>query len=283
MNFIAKCVRVLTHVRAWVREVERTICEQSPTDHQGEEIKGSKNLPRYEVRAALSFDDETVRIAKAESQQEQGIQNSIKKATWAAVLAASVYAGIAAWQLCEMRKATIAATTQTKLLSDQLKGTMSAIVRFEEPRLTNDPITQSPMLVILLTNGGHVIAPKTSATLRIETLSFPDLKTTLDTQVKPLNINELDPGESHGSNYAMRDFPERQRHFATQTMTLRVSGDFSYENGFGDSFKQPFCYSYIGSYNVKNEGAGSTSGGDGFYPCDRFSELIPFILQHPLR
>src|SRR4029077_12658826 len=134
MGFITKCARVLTYVRAWVREVERAIREQPPTNHRREEIKRGEDLPRYEVRAVLSFDYETMRTAKTESKQQQDTQNSIKKATWGAVIAASIYALISLFIWVEMRKATTAATTQTILLGKQLRGTMSAIVRFEEPR-----------------------------------------------------------------------------------------------------------------------------------------------------
>jgi len=46
-----------------------------------------------------------------------------------------------------------------------------------------------------------------------------------------------------------------------------------------DKFEQAFCYSYVGSYNVKNEGGGSTSGGEGFMPCERVAELVPYIFE----
>src|SRR5713101_1112753 len=192
----------------------------------------------------------------------------------------AIYTGIAGYQAWKMRQATGAAITQTQLLSAQLKGTMSATVRLEEPRFTPDPVTQELTLVILFINGGHIIAPKTNAALRIETLSFPDLKTVLNSRTEMLTINEFGAGGSYSKLITVHDFPGPDRNFISQTKTIRVSGTFSYDNGFGDQFQEPICHAYIGRYNLKNEGyAGSTGGGDGFYPCDRFNELVPYILK----
>src|SRR5712671_4934879 len=108
MNFVAQCVRALIRVRAWVREIDNAVREQSPSRHQAEEIKGRKDLPRYEVNAVLSFDNETIRTAKTESTEQQKTQNSIKKATWGAVIAASIYALISLCIWYEMRQTTSA-------------------------------------------------------------------------------------------------------------------------------------------------------------------------------
>src|SRR6267378_5021106 len=67
-------------------------------------------------------------------------------ATIVMAITTGIYTYYARKQWKEMSNSTDLLATQTKLLSAQLKGTMSAIVRFEEPRLTPDPITQETIL-----------------------------------------------------------------------------------------------------------------------------------------
>ena len=54
----------------------------------------------------ISFDDKTVRDAETEHDRQYRVQNSIRWATWLAVVGAIAYASVAACQLVEMRKAT---------------------------------------------------------------------------------------------------------------------------------------------------------------------------------
>ena len=171
---------------------------------------------------------------------------------------------------------------QTTLTRQQLVGTMSAAVTFQEPRITNDPITNKEIVVILILNQGHVIAPQAQATFKIDIVTFPNLNRLLESQTYTIVVPQLGPS-GWSQRYPLRDFAPQERQFATQRKTITVKGTLGFDNGFGDKFEQPFCYSYVGSYNIKNEGGGSTSGGDGFMPCERFEELVPYILKHQLK
>ena len=71
-----------------------------------------------EVRAVVSYDELTIRDAKADSNRSHTIQESIKKATWYAVAAAAIYALITLFMWVEMRKTTKAAQDQLALLRD---------------------------------------------------------------------------------------------------------------------------------------------------------------------
>src|SRR6266404_2625212 len=139
MHLIQQIRRCLLGLRAWIHKVQHAIEKYEGSIHARNERQRQKEPPvdkPIKVRAVVSYDDETVRSTKAEAERQYRTQNSIKRAAWSAFFAASIYAAIAACQLHEMRKATTEATTQTKLLSAQLKGTMSATVRLEEPRIT---------------------------------------------------------------------------------------------------------------------------------------------------
>jgi hypothetical protein len=176
----------------------------------------------------------------------------------------------------------VAAKNQANLQHEQLEGTMGAIVTLEEPRLTPDPVTGKEVLVMLLKNDGHVIAPEAHATFHIDTVSFPHASAVLKSQSVTVTTAQFKPAATDGKNYPLEDFDQRDRQFATQTRTIVVEGSLEFEDGFGGLFERPFCYSYIGIYNFKNEQtAGSTSGGGGFLPCDRFREMVAYLLEHP--
>ncbi len=172
---------------------------------------------------------------------------------------------------------------QTTLMKQQLVGTMSAIVIFQEPRITNDPMTNKEILVMQLLNRGHVVSPEAHITVEISTASFPQLVTLHPSQSYTITVPQF--GESGWSkNYPLQDFTPQDTHFPSQRKAVTVSGKFGFDNGFGDKIpEQEFCFSYIGSYNTKNEDGGSTSGGGGFVPCDEFRDRVSYISTHQLK
>jgi hypothetical protein len=201
--------------------------------------------------------------------------------------AVNLFVAIAMWR--EMRASgidthelAVSAGKQSDLLRQQLVGTMSAVVAFQEPRITNDPITNKEIVVILILNQGHVIAPQAHATFQIDIVTFPKLTRVFKSQSYTIVVPQLGPS-GWSQRYPLQDFAPQERQFSTQRKTITVKGTLGFDNGFGDKFEQPFCYSYVGSYNVKNEGGGSTSGGGGFVPCDSFKELVSYISKRQLK
>jgi hypothetical protein len=114
MEILRRIRHIIITVRAWIGEIKNTLQEEAPTGHESEEVKRRKNLGRDKIRAVISFDDETASSTKTEHQEQNTTQKQIRNATWAAVVAASVYALIALWQGCEMRKATQATEKAAK-------------------------------------------------------------------------------------------------------------------------------------------------------------------------
>jgi hypothetical protein len=208
------------------------------------------------------------------------------------VVIALIYFG----QLKEMQRATRATQKsadaakgtlgeiqeQSILMRQQLMGTMAAIVIFQGPRITNDPITNKQILVMQLSNRGHIISPEAHITFEVDTVSFPQLKMIRQPQSYAINVPQF--GEAGwNKRYPLPDFSLQDTHFPTQRRTVTVRGKFGFNNGFGDEIPdQDFCFSYIGMYNARNEGGGSTSGGGGFIPCDEFKDLVSYISTHQL-
>jgi hypothetical protein len=172
---------------------------------------------------------------------------------------------------------------QTTLMRQQVVGTMSAIVIFQEPRITNDPTTNKEILVMQLLNRGHVISPEAHITFEIAIASFPQMEAIHQAQSYAISVPQF--GETGWSkNYPLPDLSAQDTHFPSQRKTVTVKGKFGFDNGFGDKITdQEFCYSYIGSYNIKNEDGGSTSGGGGFIPCDEFGGKVSYISAHQLK
>jgi hypothetical protein len=58
--------------------------------------------------------------------------------------------------------------------------------------------------------------------------------------------------------------------------TVKVDGDFSYDNGFGDILRYPVClYWLIGIQNVTAD----KGGANGFYPCEDFEVRMNNVLK----
>jgi hypothetical protein len=112
-----------------VKGVEKAIQENTKSIHSGEETNRNKPATTQPIQAVISFDDKTKGDTQAESNRQYGAQNSIRWAAWCAFGAATIYAGIAACQLREMRKATVAATTASAAAD---KANIDAETRFRE-------------------------------------------------------------------------------------------------------------------------------------------------------
>jgi hypothetical protein len=96
--------RLLLNIRAWIREIKDAIQEEAKAEHISEEEKRNKQFPPDKVRVIVSLDDETVRSTQSEANRQHATQNSIRNATWTAVVAASIYALISLLIWCQMVK-----------------------------------------------------------------------------------------------------------------------------------------------------------------------------------
>jgi hypothetical protein len=108
---------------AWVRKVQHALHECAESIRRSEERKRKKHMPvdkTTEVRAVVSFDDKTVRDSQAQAKEDRDIQKSIKNAAWSAFIAASIYAFIAAYQGCQMYRATQATEEAARTATDTL-------------------------------------------------------------------------------------------------------------------------------------------------------------------
>jgi len=131
MNRTAQLIRVFGRVRAWLREVHNALQEQPESSHDGEEVKRGQNRPRDRIRAVISFDDQTVRTTQAEARLQHGTQESIKNATWAAVVAAAIYALISLLIWGQMIKQSNIASTALRQSTESFRIDERAWIEIE--------------------------------------------------------------------------------------------------------------------------------------------------------
>ncbi|MGB8542747.1 MAG: hypothetical protein WCD49_14030 [Candidatus Acidiferrales bacterium] len=93
-----------------VKEVKKTLQENTKAIDAEKEQTYQQNISPKSIVAEVHFDENTIKAASTEDKRRDTRQKEIRNATRAAVVAACLYAAIAAWQGSEMRKASIAAT-----------------------------------------------------------------------------------------------------------------------------------------------------------------------------
>jgi|SRR5579864_338526 len=98
-EFLFRLRRELNAFRLRIEDLSDAIRKHSETIRSANESNGPEKPPTRGVRAIVSPDDKMARDAQKEHDRQYGVQNSIRWATWLAVIGAFVYAGIAAKQL----------------------------------------------------------------------------------------------------------------------------------------------------------------------------------------
>ena len=124
MNHVRKA---LDAIATRISELKDAVQHHSRTEHEAEERKRKQEPPPNQpkkVSAVISYDDETVRDAKTEAGRQYATQKSIKNAAWAAFCAASIYALIAAFQLCQIQESN-------QISRESLESVQRAFVSFQ--------------------------------------------------------------------------------------------------------------------------------------------------------
>jgi hypothetical protein len=115
-----------------VKDIKKTVQNQKKSAHGDYESAEEKKAPK-EIRAEIRFNEQTITEARTEQDRAYTNQRSIKHATWAAFMAASIYAALAACQLHELQTAT-KATQQAAGAADSAAVTAKeALVRGQRP------------------------------------------------------------------------------------------------------------------------------------------------------
>jgi hypothetical protein len=123
----------LLAIRAWIREIHDALQNNPSSEHIGGGIEVGDDLPRQPIRTIVSFDDKTIRRTQSEGDRQHSTQDSIKKATWAAVVAAAIYALISLLQWRQMLR-------QSRIASDTLGQSIESFRIDERAWIELEPI-----------------------------------------------------------------------------------------------------------------------------------------------
>ena len=171
-------------------------------------------------------------------------------------IATVMYVHVSSKQLEETKKSADAAKSaadtasgtlgeiqkQTRLMLQQVEGTMAAVVYFY-PSLETSPYR----LFLNVQNGGRVIAHNVAATVTVEVLNLPDGRITGRPFTYNMPPETLGPGspQSNVSIDKRIDVPEwnalTERGVNELRRAVRIRGHFTYEDGFGRTITKSRC------------------------------------------
>jgi len=144
-------LRTLRHA---IEELRSAMHHHSETVHATQERKEQAREIVQPVPVIVSYGDQTIKDTDAQNYGQNRTQKSIRNRTAAAVIAASLYAGIAALQWCEMRKATKAAQGQLALMRDADRPWIDIDISITSPLIYNGKVVQE-MFTFIPTNIGR--------------------------------------------------------------------------------------------------------------------------------
>jgi len=161
-----KLAMLLKRLLGAVGDVKQAVQKQTEAAHAENLKQEDKRSAPTEVRAEVRFDQRAVREAKAEQDRAFANQKSIKRATWAAVGAAVIYAGVAACQAYQLREATEAAQISAEAANKQLELVDRAWVKVTSVKVRSE---KGKILALSFQDISQVISDaKYQATLQIE-------------------------------------------------------------------------------------------------------------------
>jgi len=216
------------------------------------------------VRAEIRLPENIERYNRIQKKKEYSLAKCNVIAVWATFVMVTIYAGIAAWQLCEMRRATKAAQ-EANNLSRAFVGTFSVVLQPQIGRVAFE-----------LGNSGRAIAVASSVTA--------------DLTIQRLSDNSMiqdEHREWNGPIYVQGNFdkwfdisgtwpsyPHKREQAISQELwqdVVTVKANIIYDSGFGKVEQQPFCRSFVADERIN--GPGKPLGME-YQSCD---EARPFI------
>src|SRR5207253_9511827 len=100
---------------------------------------------------------------------------------------------------------------------------------------------------------GHLATPDIHGSVDIIVMSLPDLKTISEPHHIEVSPQIVAAGAGWGKDITVPEFSERDQQYTSQSKTIKISGLFTFDNGYGKKIVYPICSLYIGKYSVRNE------------------------------
>ena len=206
---------------------------------------------------------------KHESNRRERWKRKIEVCTLIGILA---YTTVAAYQACQMRRATNAAQESTELLRQQLVGTQSATVVLHLSIYPNNELS------VIFDHRGVVAAKEVRFVFRAIRKSIPSL----DDIETAINHIACEPIPSPQAIYPPKEYglpgftPSVLEAIRRTEQTIMVAGEFSYDNGFGDVHSEEICMYWLSGIPNRTSDQG---GANQFFPCEDFPIRMNNVLK----
>ncbi len=240
----------ISFLRESIEQHSKTICTEDEGQEQDREVQ-----PVW-IKPILSKYDEAEGKRQANDDRHYRVQNSIRWATWSAFIAATIYAGIAAKQLDEMRKATKATqqaanTASESFISNQrwTEISMRPYLGLENAVLAIQPIAHDQLgIKVEIRNSGKTPAVNFSCHKCSMFLMGTDHTHSKESSLEPQPIDVA--SEGHRTLLFWTDQLLEESDVAAisnGTLSVYIRGRLRYMNIYdGRSYESPeFCYFYI--------------------------------------
>jgi hypothetical protein len=237
--------------------------EKRPSDAEQKSGKDDSSQPMV---VALREVAEFLNAHRAEQESDQNQTHAfhrrslrLQRRTLLTTVAALIAASYFAYQ-------------QRILIRQQLVGSQAAIVTLTLSLYPNS------MLSVNFDQRGVAAAKNTCLAFHAVRKAIPDLANI----ELPISHTACEPVLSDKVVQGPQEFglpgltPAEMEAIRRTEQTVMVTGEFSYNNGFGDIERQNVCLYWLSGIPDKTEAEG---GGNGFVPCDGFSVRLNNVLK----
>jgi hypothetical protein len=253
MQLIAALDRLSRSIKLSVeqqKQQSKTIIEYAQTyDDERKRNPPSPPIVRSEIQIPPGV-IQAYQANQTEQNRREGRAFTVSLLTLIALVIYTVFTGVT---VSEIRKSN-------DLIRSQLIGTMAAIVKPPE-----FAISQQGRLQVFVRNSGHIIARSIQFNFAITRESLPDQKR-IGAKVSSVFRKEQIPPEPEGrSEFEEYDIPGFDwESLLKMEQTVRVEGDFSFNDGFQDVPVQHIC---VAGVSVE------------FVPCKYFANRLTDALK----
>ena len=239
---IVKINTILSAIGERLEEIRRTLKEYTEAINANQKAHDERQKHPQVMPVLVSFDEG----ANAAQNAQNSTQQTIARWTKRAVFAAIIYAGIAAWQGCEIHRAT--STTQQQIRDSEDAQSAQLVIEDFKPKLTEGKPGQGLLVdgEITVTNGGATVAREIYPNVGSgwSARALPDMWKNL-ARLKPIP-NPAGPSilPNHSVSYSIHDQLGDWEEVKAGHMYTGYTAAISYVDIFNRPHIQTDCFMY---------------------------------------
>jgi hypothetical protein len=236
-------LRLMRSLRDRLQNIEQEI--RSIRDSQ-ERQEHQRDIQPVWINPILAKHNEAEANSATYHKKNYSVQNSLRWATWCAFVAAAVYAGIAALQKNTMDKTLTESRHITELTKKSLRAVSAGIVA------SGVGFTQGAGVVnVTFQNVGKGNVWNLRGSYKIIRESIPAERLIWTSETQTVTHRILIPNQGPNNftilpSYAKSDLDK----FTKFAEGVKVSGEFSYNDGFEDIGSEQFCWIAINANTI---------------------------------